>query len=172
MVHRAESYCACSFLLWLLKYLQHPSEESVDSPTSHARKMRLRELRWLPKVPCSDFVLGFIPRVVQASSHAFLNVSGGIILTCQVPTAGSCCSDCCCWVPLTLCNHMDCSTPGFPVLDYLLEFAHVHWVGDAIQPSHPLSSSSPPAFTLSQHQGLFQWVGCSHQGAKVLELQL
>ena len=60
------------------------------------------------------------------------------------------------------------------VFCYLLEFAqtHVHWVGDTIQPSHPLSSPSPPASSLSQHQGLFQWVGSSHQVAKVLELQL
>ena len=59
-----------------------------------------------------------------------------------------------------LCNPMDCSMPGFLVLHYLLEFAqtHVHWVGDTIQPSHPLSSPSPPAFKLFQHQGLFQWV--------------
>ena len=49
---------------------------------------------------------------------------------------------------------------------------HVHWVDDAIQSSHPLSSPSPPAFSLSQHQGLFQWVGSSHQVTKVLELQL
>ena len=57
----------------------------------------------------------------------------------------------------TLCNHMDCSTPGFPVHHQLLELAqiHVHWVSDAIQPSHPLSSPSPPAFNLSQHRGLF-----------------
>ena len=55
------------------------------------------------------------------------------------------------------CNSMDCSTPDFPVLHRLLELAqtHVHWVSDAIQPSHPLSSPSPPAFNLSQHQGLF-----------------
>ena len=80
------------------------------------------------------------------------------------------------WVKqsLTLCNSMDCSTPGFPVLHYLVEFAqtHVHWVDDAIQPSHPLSSPSPPAFNLSQHQGLFQWVGSLHQVAKISELQL
>ena len=69
---------------------------------------------------------------------------------------------------------MDCSTAGFPVHYQLLELArtHVHRVGDAIQPSHPLLSSSPPAFNLSQHQGLFQWVGSLHQVAKVLELQL
>ena len=75
---------------------------------------------------------------------------------------------------VTLCNPMDCSTPGLPVPHYLLEFTqtHVHRVGDALQPSHPLSPSSPPAFSLSQHQGLFQWVSPSHQVARVLELQL
>ena len=73
-----------------------------------------------------------------------------------------------------LCNYMDCSMPGFPVLQYLLEFAltHVHWVYDAIQPSHRLLPSSPPALNLSQHQGLFQWVGSSQEVAKVLEFQL
>ena len=60
----------------------------------------------------------------------------------------------------TLCHPMDCSTPGFPVHHQLPELAqtHVHWVGDAIQPSHPLSSPSDPVFNLSQHQGLCQWV--------------
>ena len=67
-------------------------------------------------------------------------------------------------------NPMDCSTPGLPV--HHLAQTHVHQVSDAIQPSHPLSSPSPPAFSLSQHQGLFQWVSSSHQVAKVLELQL
>ena len=73
----------------------------------------------------------------------------------------------------TLCDPMDCSTPGFPVLNSLPEFAqtHVHWVSDAIQPSHPLSPPSP-AFNFPQHQGLFQWVSSSPQVAKVLELQL
>ena len=72
---------------------------------------------------------------------------------------------------LTLCDPMDCSTPGLPVHHQLLEFTqtHVHWVGDAIQPSHPLSSPSPSAFNLSQHQGLFQWVSSLHQVVKVLE---
>ena len=65
------------------------------------------------------------------------------------------------------------ATPGLPVHHQLPEFTqtHVHWVDDAIQPSHPLSSPSPPAFNLSQHQGLFQWVSSSHQVAKVLEFQ-
>ena len=73
-----------------------------------------------------------------------------------------------------LCDPMDCSTPGFPVHHQLPELVqtHVHRVGDAIQPSHPLSSPSPPAFNLSQHQGLFQWVSSSHQVAKILEFQL
>ena len=66
---------------------------------------------------------------------------------------------------------MDCSTPGLPVHHQLLELTqtHVHWVGGAIQPSHPLSSPSPPTFNLSQHQGLFQWVSSLHEVAKILE---
>ena len=74
----------------------------------------------------------------------------------------------------TLCNSMACSTPGSPVHHQLWELAqtHVHQVSDAIQLSHPLSSPSPPAFNLSQHQDLFKWVRSSHQVAKVLEFQL
>ena len=70
-----------------------------------------------------------------------------------------------------LCGLMDCSPSLFPVLHYLLEFAqtHVHKVGDAIQPSHPLPPPSPPALNLSQHQGLFQWVNLSHKVAKLLK---
>ena len=77
-----------------------------------------------------------------------------------------------------LCNPMNCSMPGFSVLHYLLEFAqtYVHWVSEAIQLSHPLSPPSPFAFNLSHHQGLFQWVGSSHQVEsilhKILELWL
>ena len=81
---------------------------------------------------------------------------------------------CCCSVTKlcpTLCDPMDCSTPSFPVLHCLLKLAqtHVHWVGDAIQPSHPLLS--PSAFNVSQHQCLFQWISSLNQVAKVLELQ-
>ena len=74
----------------------------------------------------------------------------------------------------TLCDPMNCSTPGLPVHHQLPEFTqtHVHWVGDAIQPSHPLSSPSPSALNLSQHQSLFQWVSPLHQVAKILEFQL
>ena len=69
---------------------------------------------------------------------------------------------------------MDHSTPGLPIHHQLPEFTqtHLHWVSDAIQPSHPLSSPSPLAFNLSQYQGLFHWVSSSHQVAKVLEFQL
>ena len=74
---------------------------------------------------------------------------------------------------LTVCNTMNRSMPGLPVHHQLPEFTqtHVHQVGDAIQPSHPLSSPSPPAPNPSQHQDLFQWVNSSHEVAKVLEFQ-
>ena len=80
---------------------------------------------------------------------------------------------CCCSVTqscLTLCHPM----PGLSFPHHLLKFAqvHVHWIGDAIQPSHPLLPSSPSALNLSQHQGIFQWVSCSHKMTKILELQL
>ena len=75
---------------------------------------------------------------------------------------------------LTLCDPTDCSTPGLPVHHQLSELAqtHVHRVGDATQPSHPLSSPSPLAFNLSQHHNLFQGVSSSHWEAKVLDFQL
>ena len=84
---------------------------------------------------------------------------------------GECRDDCCCSVAklyLILWDPMDCNTLGFPVFHYLPEFAqiHVHWVSDVIQPSHPLSPPSPPALSLSQHQGLFQCIRSSHQVAK------
>ena len=75
---------------------------------------------------------------------------------------------------LTLCNPMNHSTPGLPIHHQLPESTQTHacWIGDAIQPSHPLLSSSPPALNLSQHQGLFKWVSSSHQVAKVLGFQV
>ena len=74
----------------------------------------------------------------------------------------------------TLCDPMNCSTPGLPVRHQLPEFTQtrVHRVGDAIQPSHPLTSPSPPAPNPSQHQSLFQSVNSSHEVAKILEFQL
>ena len=105
----------------------------------------------MPKcLPCNYFIyynIKYMCRIIQFSS-----------------VAQSC---------LTLCDHMDCSTPGFPVHHQPPELAqtHVHQVSDAIQPSHPLSFPSP-AFNLSQHRDLFKWVSFSHQVAKVVELQL
>ena len=97
----------------------------------------------------------------------------------------------CCWKRMNLSNlsafgqfshsvmsdslwPIDYDMPYFPVCHQLMDLAltHVHWLGDAIQPSHPLLSPFPPTFNLSQHQGLFQWVNSSYQGAKVLEFQL
>ena len=74
----------------------------------------------------------------------------------------------------TLCNPMDCSMPGLHVHHQLPEFpqTHAHWVCDAIQPSHPLSSPSPPTFNLSHHHGLLKWVRSSHQVARVSEFLL
>ena len=74
----------------------------------------------------------------------------------------------------TLCDPMDCSMLGLPVHQQPPEFTqtHAYWIGDAIHPSHHLSSPSPPTFNLSQNQGLFKWVSSSHQVAKVLEFQL
>ena len=103
------------------------------------------------------FPLGYFwSRVNVFFIHDYLNIIiiiSAILLCCSV--AKSC---------PTLCDPMNYSMPGFPVLHYLLKFVqtHVHWVGDAIEPSHPRSSPSPPAFNLSQHQGLFQWISSSH----------
>ena len=86
---------------------------------------------------------------------------------------------CCCFHSVAkscaiLGDPMDCSGPGFPVFHHLPEFAqtHVHWVGDATQPSHSLPPPSPPVLNLSEHQGLFHWFSSARQVAKVLKLQL
>ena len=97
--------------------------------------------------------LSFYPLVRRWDSILWVFIKGTIgSICCSV--APSC---------LTLCDPMNCSTPGFPVLHHLLELAqtHVHWVGDAIQPSHPLSPPFPPALNLSPHQGLFHQVFAS-----------
>ena len=101
----------------------------------------------------------------------------GVVMNILAATILDQITDCCCSFAKScpmLCDPMDCSMPGFPVLHHVLEFAqtYIHWVGDAIQPSYLPSSHSPPAFNLSQHQGLFKWVSSSHQVAKGLEFQL
>ena len=93
------------------------------------------------------------------------------IITTYIYTTTERTSWCCYLVTkryLTLCNPMNCSTPGSPVLHYLPEFPqiHIHWVSDAIQPFHPLLPPSPPVFNLSQHWSLFQWASSLYQVAK------
>ena len=108
------------------------------------------------RLSTTQLIYSVVP--VAAMQQSDVCVSGHMLFSCSVPTR--------------LCDLMDCSTPGFPVLHYFLQFAqtHVHWAGDAIQPSYPLLSPSP-TFSLSQHQGLFQWLGSSYQMAKVSEHQ-
>ena len=114
-------------------------------------------MTWLPKSNHK-----FLTRHISQAYH----VSKWIIFLCALPDL----------LLLYSCYSLQpliCSTPGFPVPHYLPEFAqtHFHWVSDAIQPSHPLLPPSPLTFNLSQHRGLFQRVGSSHQVARVLELQ-
>ena len=100
----------------------------------------------------------YFPALKQFSSVQFSSVqSSSVAQSCPTP-----------------CNPMDPSTPGLPFQHQLPGFTrtHVYWVGDTIQLSHPLPSPSPPAFNLSQHQGLFKWVSCLHKVAKILEFQL
>ena len=137
----------------------------VFSPWEH-RKAICQDSLLLILVPCAWFLTSII-----------------WIAMCIIPITGSYNGTCNCLSVQfslvtqscpTLCDPMNCSTPGLPVHHWLLELTqtHVHWVGEAIQPSYPLSSPSPPAFNLSQHQGLFKWVRSSHQVAKILEFQL
>ena len=139
----------------------------------------------------SRFVIAFLPRskrllfswlhslstvILEPKTRVFPWSSKSSYSSLLAPTP-KILKDCCCSVTKscsTLCDPMNSSTSGFLVLHYLLEFVqtHVCWVSDAIQPSHPLSSPSLPAFNLSHHQGLFQWVSSSHQVTKVLEFQL
>ena len=110
-----------------------------------------------------------VPRWLEPGKHSYLWILTAWRFICRGLCYCSATKSC-----ATLCDPMDYSTPCSPVHHYLPEFAqtHVYWGSDAIQPSHPLSPPSTPAFNLSQHQGLFQWVSSSHQVAKVLELQL
>ena len=120
--------------------------------------LRDRELR--KRRDCLNFHIPSTQSVWLAQGWSLTQVSSGFSSVTQSGT--------------TLCDPMDCSMPSLSVHHQLLEFTqtHIHRVGDAIQPSHPLSFPSPPAFNLAQHQGLFQWVSSSHQVTKVLEFQL
>ena len=101
-----------------------------------------KSLTWL-----SDCAYTHILRnIIKAIEWGYADYKVNLLFRCSVPQSY-----------LTLCDPLNCSAPGFPVLHHLPELTqtHVHWVNDAIQPSHSLSSPSPPAFSLSQHQGLF-----------------
>ena len=127
-----------------------------------AERCQLKSLSFLPLSSSSREIFSCLPSVLTL----LLSVAGVRKCLVQFSLVAKSCT--------TLCNPMDCSTPGFPVLHYLPELAqtHVHWVSDDIQPAHPLSSPSPPALNLSQGQSSLQWVSSSYHTAKVLELQL
>ena len=117
-------------------------------------------LRWTSwaSVPTLDYLsLDFLHGGKKSMPYLFKSHISQVFNCCSVPKSCP-----------TLCDRMDCSKPGFPVLHCPPEFAqtHVHWVSDAIQPSHPQSTPHSPAFNLSQHQGLFQWVSSLHQVAQ------
>ena len=144
---------------WLVDWFIHSFHLSVHCRFSVSRHCSRQWDSKVAQVPlfakaCDLLISGFVLSVsVQFSSVQYSSVSQ----PCP-----------------TLCNPVNCSMPGLPVHHQLPESTqtHVHRVGDAIQPSHPLSSPSPPAPNPSQHQSLFQWVSSSHEVAKVLEFQL
>ena len=143
---------------------------------------RERELNW--QCPCcrrsssKRLLLVFVPPGSAPTAFYFPGTLCKIIRWvwprclsdhCFCPRPPECARFCCCCSVaqscLTLCNPTDCSTSGLPVPHHLLEFAQVHCISDAVQPSHLLTPSSP-ALNLSQSQGLFQWIICSQQMAK------
>ena len=138
---------------------------SIPAPTSHSLTTHLCVSIWTYTYVdiCKQTI--FKEDRVIPSTLSFFRMTPAI----QVPFCCSVTQSC-----PPLCEPMDCLMPGFPILHCLPELAqtHVHCTDDAIQPSHPPSSPSPPALNLPQHQGLFQWVRSSHQVAKGLELQL
>ena len=139
----------CSILAWKIpqteepQWLQSIGLQRVRNDRTHTRVL------WITKIVLPN-MKNFMPIILQFSSVQSLS---------HVPT---------------LCDPINRSTPGLPVHHQFPEFTqpHVHRVSDAIQPSHPLSSPSPPVPNPSQHQSLFQWVNSSHEVAKVLEFQL
>ena len=122
-----------------------------------------------PKVPWSLILLEGGLYLKMYTINSYLRIHHNVKQNYNIIQFSSVAQSC-----LTPCDPMNRSTLGLPVHHQLSESiqTHVHWVGDAIQPSHLLSSPSPPALSLSQHQGLFKWVSSLHQVAKVLEFQL
>ena len=158
--------------MWLGAYLPLQSRLKLHAPlTSMLQQYRVS------LSPLVNFYLCFRSWCAYFFQEGFLTLRWDLSTTHSYSVSHVVfCFGCCCAVAslcLSLCEPMDCSTSGFPVLYYLPEFAQiqVHWVGDTLQPYYPLSSPSP-ALSLSQHQGLFQWVSSSHQVVRVSELQL
>ena len=151
-------------ILWPPDMKANALEKTLMLGKTEGKRRRERQrMRWLDSITDStDISLSKLWKIVKDREawHA------AVFSSVQFSSVAQLCP--------TLCNHMVCSPPAFPVRHGLLEFAqtHVHWISDAIQPSHPLPLSSPFAFNLSQHQGLFQWVASLHHVAKVLQLQL
>ena len=139
-------------------HISPPSRASLPPASSHPSRVH-SALNWAPcviqQLPTSYLFYRWMDKDM-------VHICNGIFVVVAVQSLSH----------VWLCHLMDRSTPGFPVLHHLLELAqkHVHWVGDTIQSSHPLSSPSTPTFNLCQHQGIFQRVS-SHQVTKVLELQ-
>ena len=152
-------YCVFSFLLFFTFFF------FFFFTTSHL--LLCDTLLWTEKSLCLFICLAFLqPIPVPSSPMCFVGS-----LKCLLWLG--CCT---CWAAQSCltCSPTDCSMPDFPVSHHLLELAqtHVHWVSEAIQPPHPLSSPSPPTFNISLHQSLIQWVSSLHETTKVLELQL
>ena len=141
--------CVCVCVCWSLSNVQlfcNPMDSSLSEPSVHGI-LQTRILEWVA-IPFSRE--SSWPRdqtLVSCTASRFFTIWA--IQVSSVPLLSH----------VQLCGPIACSTPGFLVHHQLLEFTHLHWVGGAIQPSHPLSSPYPPAFNLSQYQGLFQWVG-------------
>ena len=183
------SWCFCISLRWQL-FFSLPCENILLHLPRHQGKSLIQKLIYLQNWliywifwTCSVWCLFYICHSVFLSSHPFIHQTIYIFTSVYSLLKRSDYSD---HVPIsvqfssvaqscpTLCDPMNCSMPGLPVHHHLLEFTqtHVHRVSDAIQPSHPLSSPSPPAPNSSQHHSLFQWVNSLHEVAKVLEFQL
>ena len=141
--------------------------ESINCSLISLEKSSISFKSKLHNLPSSSSLFFFFNRISshRTSQYVLPYTSLQSLLTGSVQFS--------CWSCLTLCDPMDCSMPGLPVHQQFLEFTqtHVHWVSDALQPSHALSSPSPPTVSLSPHPGLFKWVSFWHQVAKVLEFQ-
>ena len=161
--------CCCLVAKLYLTLLQPYGLYSLPGSSVHGI-LQARLLEWLP-FPSPGYLPdpGIEPVSPALAGGFFTTEPPGkpkvLISSAQFSSVAQSCP--------TLCNPMDCSTPGFSVHHQLpdLTQTHVHWVGDTIQSSHLLSSPFP-AFNLSHHQGLFQWINSSYQVAKVLEFQL